>query len=92
MGGCFALPGFCQMKVKIKDLSGFQCNVFGADCFLEYWPEIKTTGIEVQLFPAWGNTEHYYVMRDGKKVNDTAFFSLKEMQYLEEVLETPSAH
>ena len=80
------------MKVKIKDLSGFECNVFGADCFLEYWPEIKTTGIEVQLFPAWENTERYYVMREGRKVNDSAFFSLKEMQYLEEVVETSSAH
>ncbi len=68
------------MLVRVKDLKKFDGYVFGADCFLKNWPEIKTTGIEVKLIG-----EFYYVMVDGKQAGLSAFFSEEEMQYLEQV-------
>ncbi|HET8688478.1 MAG TPA: hypothetical protein VFM18_17845 [Methanosarcina sp.] len=65
------------MKVKIKDRDGFD-NVFGADCFLECFPELLTTGVEVRR-----HNDFYYVFRDGKFVHDSSFFTEEEMQYLE---------
>ena len=68
------------MIVKAKENFG---AVFGADCFLQYWPEIESSGIEVQKM---GN--YYYVMENGKRVNSSAFFSETELQnYLEIVSE-----
>jgi hypothetical protein len=70
------------MKVKIDNLAGFSSNVFGAGCFLANWPEIKTTGIDVikQVGPSGGIL--YYVAENGRRVNDSAFFTPKEMRYL----------
>lgn len=66
------------MKVKAK--SNFY-NVFGADSFIQHWPEILTTGIEVQKYGSL-----YYVMADGKQVHDSAFFSEEEITNCLEVL------
>lgn len=66
------------MKYKIKDLDGFTNCVFGADSFIENFPEIESTGVELQKFG-----DFYYVMINGKKAHDSAFFSEEEMQYLE---------
>lgn len=68
------------MKVRVINQDSFENEVFGGESFIEYWPEILTTGIEVQKS---GN--YHYVVIDGKIVNDTAFFSDEEMQYLEVV-------
>lgn len=71
-------------KWRIKDKSNFVNSVFGADNFLTFCPEIQTTGVELQLFNnALGSL--YYIIRNGKPISDSAFFSLEEMQYLEMV-------
>jgi hypothetical protein len=55
--------------------------VFGADCFIEYFPEIETTG--VLLMPI---SDRMYVTEDGiNPVNSSNFFSSDEMQYLTKV-------
>lgn len=67
------------MIVTIKDKRGFMNNVFGADSFLEHWPELETSGVTVRQ-------EHglYYILDEGDNVvNNTAFFAPDEMQYLE---------
>lgn len=67
------------MKYKISDYNGFMANVFGADCFVENFPEITTTGVELKRIGS-----NYYVLdQNGKVVHDSTFFSDKEMQYLE---------
>lgn len=65
------------MKFKIKDLEGFQNEVFGADDLIKYFPELMT-GIELQIIDGC-----YYVMKNGKMINDTSFFTLDEMQFME---------
>jgi len=74
------------MLVKVKDLAGFEASVFGADCFVENWPHILTTGIEVEKRKYHDGKFRYYVMIDGRKASDSAFFTFKEMKYLEEVV------
>lgn len=69
------------MRVRIKDLKGFNSSVFGADSFLEYWPEILTTGVDVKKHEGF-----YYILIKGKMSNNTAFFSKEEMKYFEEIL------
>lgn len=66
------------MKVKANKNFG---QVFGADSFIQHWPEILTTGIEVQK-----DGSLYYVMVDGKQVHDSAFFSEEELTNCLEVL------
>lgn len=59
-------------------------RVFGADSFIEYWPEILTTGIRLMKGSdvyGW----YHVVDEQGKKFNDTAFFSAEEMEHLEKV-------
>lgn len=73
------------MIVKIKDLGAFENLVFGADCFLEYFPEILTTGVKVEKYP---NGFYYIVDDEGDYINDTTFFSEEEMSTLEEVTAT----
>jgi hypothetical protein len=70
------------MKYKIKDLKGFTNCVFGADCFLEYWPEIHNEGVELKEF----RDGFHYIMLNDQKAHDTAFFSNEEMKYLEPVI------
>lgn len=69
------------MKVIIDTEQNFMGAVFGADCFVEYFPEIRSTGIEIKQF---GN--RWYVMNtDGKRVHDTCFFTEEEMVHLKEI-------
>jgi hypothetical protein len=70
------------MKIKIKDLEGFKNNVFGADSFLKYWPQLTTEGLQVELI-----NDYFYLIENGKLINDTAFFSRNEMEYLEQVVD-----
>jgi len=74
------------MKVRIKDGVPFESFVFGADCFLANWPELRTTGIEVERALGYRGNVLYYVMENGRKVNDTAFFTAQEMRECLEVL------
>lgn len=64
-----------RFKVKIGD--NFQA-VFGADSFIENFPEIATTGIEVVKI-----NSYYYVVKNNKIVHDSAFFTEEELEYLE---------
>jgi len=64
----------------VKDKDGFTNSVFGADCFLKFNPEISTTGVELKQIGKF-----YYIIENGEPVNDTAFFSQEEMQYLQRV-------
>lgn len=65
------------MIAIIRDREDFLNYVVGADSFLEYWPELETTGVEITFIE-----EHHYITSNGKMVNDTAFFTEDEMQYL----------
>ena len=60
----------------ITDLQAFISTVYGADCFLDLWPELKTTGKEVVVIG-----DAFYVVDDEgiAPVNDTAFFSIEEV-------------
>ena len=69
------------MKYKITDLALFKRRVFGADSILQYWPELTTTGIEIEPMG-----EYFYIMVHGQIANDTAFFNSDEMQYLEKLV------
>lgn len=64
--------------VKVADLEGFENSVFGADCFLEWWPEILTTGIQVEL-----RDDLYYIVHPN--ASDSSFFTEEEMEFLEDV-------
>lgn len=64
-------------KYKISDLLKFENGVFGADCFLANWPEIKTTGI-----PLLKIGDCYYVVdSNNEPVDDTAFFTEEELTH-----------
>lgn len=65
------------MLVKIKYRTPFENNVFGATDFIKNWPKIETTGIEVQEID-----DLFYVVEGEKVVNDSAFFTKEEMEYL----------
>lgn len=65
------------MLVKIKYRTPFENNVFGGADFIKNWPKIETTGIEVQEID-----DLFYVVEGGKVVNDSAFFTKEEMEYL----------
>jgi hypothetical protein len=63
-------------RYKISNLSLFKSVVFGADCFLEHWPQLETTGITLKKC-----SDHYYVAdENGKLVHDTAFFTIAELE------------
>lgn len=66
------------MKLKIKDVKAFKNVVFGADCFLLYYPALLTTGVEVE----W-NGERCYIIGG----NDTTFFSTLEIETSMEFVE-----
>lgn len=72
------------MLVKVKDRPSFEACVFGADCFIENWPHILTTGVEVEKIKYDGKFR-YYVMIDGRKASGSAFFTVQEMKYLQKV-------
>ncbi len=68
-------------RVCIKDLEKFENRVFGADCFLKNFPEIHTAGVEVQKMNRW-----WYIIKDGKIVHDTTFFTWSEIQQTMKVM------
>lgn len=68
------------MKYKINNIEEFESNVFGADCFIKHWPEILDEGVELEDDDGW-----HYIMKNGERENDTAFFSEDEMQFLEKI-------
>lgn len=69
----------------VKDRAAFEACVFGADCFIENWPHILTTGVEVSRRLYHDRKLRYYVLVDGRKASDSAFFTFDEMKYLEEI-------
>ena len=67
------------LLVKIKSPEAFDC-VFGADCFLENFPKIKSEGILVKKTQRYlFEPLHWYVFDDGK-IYDTCFFTDEEME------------
>lgn len=69
------------MKVIIDTEKNFEGEVFGAHCFLEYFPEIKSTGIIVEKFG-----DRWYVMNSkGNRVHNTCFFTEEEMIHLKDI-------
>ncbi len=66
------------MKVKVTDVEHFNRCVFDSESFLEHFPEMLTTGIDVEKM----DDGFFYVMKNGRAVHDTAFFSQEEMSYL----------
>lgn len=65
------------MKFRIKDMKGFEDAVFGAEDLLQFYPELLT-GIELRLIDGV-----YFVIKNGKVVSDSSFFTLEEMQFME---------
>ncbi len=68
------------MKAVIYNRNRFDAQVFGADCFLQWWPELLTTGVEVEREAGCGPKDSqvfYYVVdpKTGRRANDTAFFT-----------------
>lgn len=63
-----------MLKLKIRDLDAFG-GVFGADSFIEQFPELFTDGVPVQQA---GN--NFYIIRDGKPISDCHFFSREEIE------------
>jgi hypothetical protein len=69
-----------RYRAVIKDRNAFERKVFGADCFLQWWPEILTTGVTIERQEVNGKGWYYILGADGRRVNHTAFFTWKEMQ------------
>lgn len=65
--------------VRIRNRENFECFVFGADSFIEHYPELLTTGLTVHK----ESDGFFYVIKDEKIINDTCFFSGDEMRFLE---------
>lgn len=68
------------MIVTIKNKQEFMRSVFGAESFVEYWPELETSGVTVRK----ESNGHYYILDECKPHtgNDTAFFTEEELEYL----------
>lgn len=64
------------MRVIINPATNFNC-VFGAHSFIKNFPRIEIDGIEIKY-----QCGRYYVMIDGERAHDTAFFTPDEMKYL----------
>jgi hypothetical protein len=68
-------------RVKVKDRKEFELAVYGADSFIEHWPEILNEGAEVIK-----SGSMFYLCNTRKGiVSDSAFFSPGEMKYLEKI-------
>ncbi len=80
--------GDSKMKVIIKDIEGFG-NVFGADCFIEQFPELLNgRGIFIEK-----RNDFYYVVNDkGEIFHDTCFFTEDELEYLEIIDKSETLH
>jgi hypothetical protein len=74
-----------KKRVKVKERSEFENNVFGGECFCNNYPGILTTGVDIELMPAYGE-KWWFIMHEGKPVSDTAFFTKADLQYLEEIV------
>lgn len=72
--------------IKVKTNETFN-QVFGADCFIENWPKITTTGIIIGK----GKDDNYYVLKvkNGaiEIANNTAFFSQEELDNHLDIIE-----
>lgn len=66
------------MKVRIKNERDFRAGVFGGDCFVEYWPNLLTEGMEVEKH----ENGFWYIVGG----NDSSFFTEEDLEYLEIVL------
>tara|TARA_R110002126_G_scaffold166395_5_gene314108 strand:- start:1254 stop:1466 length:213 start_codon:yes stop_codon:yes gene_type:complete len=65
----------------IINLEKFKGEVFGADDLLEYFPELIIEGITLLK-----QGDVYYITNpDGDVVSDSAFFTQREMAYLQQV-------
>jgi len=65
---------------KVKDVDEFQDNILAADQFLDQFPEIINAGVEIT------KTQNvYYITKNGKIVNPSAFFTFNEMPFLEQI-------
>lgn len=73
------------MAWKIKDENKFRNSVFGADSFLEWWPELLTTGVELVKRPSTGHVPADLWYIDDPNASDCSFFTEEEMETLEEV-------
>jgi putative SOS response-associated peptidase YedK len=70
-----------KLLVRVKDRADFENYVFGAESFLHFFPEILTDGVEVVRGERNNRKVAYYVINaDGRKINDTAFFTAKELR------------
>jgi predicted transglutaminase-like protease len=69
------------MKYRIADLTKFNNSVFGADCLLEIFPELTTTGVNLLHI-----NDYFYVVDDNNNINsNSAFFTQEELHCLEQV-------
>lgn len=85
IGDCTS--GYTYRRVmRVVDIESFSTNVFGADCFLKNFPELTINGVLLQNAKHHGQKVYHVVTMDGKRYNDTSFFTLTELQYLEDVL------
>ena len=66
------------MEYVVTTGKGFFQHVFGADSFAEHWPEIIDSGVTIKQYP----DGFWYILDEGKAVNETAFFSDEELKYL----------
>lgn len=77
-----------QMKtfrVMVDNVDKF-ASVFGADCFLEWYPEITTVGVDVAKIELGGDS-HYYIIKDGKVVSYGVFFTAADLKKMKRVKE-----
>lgn len=69
---------------KVKNEKAFRNKVFGGDSLIEHFPEILTTGVELEAFAYRGST-WFHIMKNGIWASDSSFFSVEEMKQLEQV-------
>lgn len=77
------------IKLRAKDASQFESEVFGGWSFLEHYPHILTEGVDVFLH----ENGMYYMVKDGKPVDgvrtftaSSSFFSQEEVDNCMEVV------
>jgi hypothetical protein len=70
-------------KFIVKNIGLFESNVYGADDFLNHFPEIISSGVIVLKKGEF----NYIVNKNGDIVSDSSFFSDEELLYLHELSE-----
>lgn len=67
-----------RLKVKCGNVEEFKSDVFGGDDLLKHFPQLLTDGVYVEYIK-----HNYYILDDDfNPVNDTAFFTSDELEYL----------